>query len=75
MPYVESSAVSHVSYDHAKQILFVTFRRNPKIHAYFGVPAAVYREILRAPSIGAYINLRIKLRYQFRELTPVRLPA
>jgi hypothetical protein len=75
MPYVESSAVSHVSYDHAKQILFVTFHRNPKIHAYFGVPAAVYREILRAPSIGAYINLRLKLRYRFRELTPVRLHA
>ena len=38
MPDVESSAVSHVSYDHAKKIRFVTFRRSPKIHAYFGVP-------------------------------------
>jgi len=71
MPYVESSAVSHVSYDDAKKIRFVTFRRSPKIHAYFGVPPAEYREILRAPSIGAYINLRIKSRCRFRELTPV----
>jgi len=75
MPYVESSEVSHVSYDHAKRILFVTLRRNPKIYAYFGVPRGEYEEILRAPSIGAYINLRIKSRYRFRELTPVRLHA
>jgi hypothetical protein len=75
MPFVDSNAVSHVSYDRAKQILFVTFRRNPKIYAYLGVPPGEYQEILRAPSMGAYISLRIRLRYRFRELTPVRLPA
>jgi hypothetical protein len=75
MPHVESSAVSHVSYDAASRILFVTFRRNPKVYAYIGVPAALYHELLRTPSIGAFVNLRIKPCYPVRELTSVRLRA
>ncbi len=75
MAYVESSAVSQVSYDAARKILYVTFHRNPKIYAYFGVPPGEYDELRRAPSVAAFVNLRIKPRYRVRPLTPVRLPA
>lgn len=74
MAYVRSSAVSRVEYDSARRILYVTFLQDPKVYAYVGVPPAEYEGLMRAPSVGAYLSLRIKPRYRFHALTSVRLP-
>lgn len=34
--------------------------RNGSVYRYFEVPAEVYRELLAASSIGAFVNTRIK---------------
>jgi hypothetical protein len=62
---VESSTLATVAYDEARELLQLGFC-NRAVYQYFGVPAAVYRALLGAPSKGRYFNLAIRGRFPFR---------
>ena len=59
MPYVNSTAISHIEYDPATQQLYITFRGSGT-YTYYGVPQHVYEAFLRAPSKGQFYNDPIK---------------
>jgi hypothetical protein len=65
LPEVSSSAVKRVDYDEESRELFVTFT-DGDVYAYLNVPLAVYGELLDAPSVGAYVNQRVKPYYEMR---------
>ena len=64
---VESRSVNAVGYDPATFELEIEFR-NGRTYRYQQVPAAAYRLLLQAPSIGEFVNKQIKPRFEAREL-------
>lgn len=61
---VESSAVASVGYDARTRTLEVEFAGGG-VYRYLGVPPREHETLLRADSIGAYVNRSIKPRYRF----------
>jgi hypothetical protein len=64
MPHVSSSAVDWVDRDPATGTVEIRYKEGDR-YSYFDVPEQVYRGLLEAPSIGAYVNERIKPFYRF----------
>ncbi|HEY4103448.1 MAG TPA: KTSC domain-containing protein [Polyangiaceae bacterium] len=62
---VNSSSVVSVGYDEAAFELEIEFRSG-RVYRYLQVPIAAYRLLLRAPSIGEYVNTVIKPRFEAR---------
>ncbi|HWZ89115.1 MAG TPA: KTSC domain-containing protein [Polyangiaceae bacterium] len=62
---VNSSSVVSVGYDSATYELELEFH-NGRVYRYLQVPAAAYRLLLQAPSIGEYVNTVIKPRFEAR---------
>ena len=60
---VESRSVNAVGYDPATFELEIEFR-NGRTYRYQQVPAAAYRLLLQAPSIGEFVNKQIKPRFE-----------
>jgi hypothetical protein len=60
---VKSASLTSVGYDARRRRLEVEFSRD-SIYRYFDVPAAVYRGLLAAPSLGAHLNRHIKPVYR-----------
>jgi hypothetical protein len=59
---VVSSAVRSVGYeDGTLEIEFVSGR----VYQYFDVPERLYRELMRATSIGTFFNERIRDRFRY----------
>jgi hypothetical protein len=67
MPKVESSAIERIYYSARRRELFVAFTSG-RVYVYFDVPQQEYDDFLAAPSLGQYFNLRIRDRYDYREL-------
>ena len=61
---VESTALTTIGYDEARELLQLEFRGRAIYH-YFGVPAAVHQRLLGAPSKGSYFNQAIRGRFAF----------
>lgn len=66
---VASSSIAEIGYAAGERMLEVLFR-NGGLYRYFQVPPPVHRALLRADSIGRYMNRRIRNRYRYE-----RLPA
>ena len=64
---VVSESVVSVGYDEAVHELEIEFRGG-RVYRYVEVPTAAYRLLLRAPSIGKYVNAVIKPRFATREV-------
>ncbi|HEY6916269.1 MAG TPA: KTSC domain-containing protein [Allosphingosinicella sp.] len=64
MPRVHSSAVDRVEYRAGERVLDIWYRDNGR-YSYFGVPEALYRALLAAPSVGQFVNARIKDHFPF----------
>jgi hypothetical protein len=62
---VHSSSVVSVGYDEQTFELEIEFH-NGRVYRYERVPIAAYRLLLRAPSIGEYVNTVIKPRFEAR---------
>lgn len=60
---VESSAVASVGYDPRTRTLEIEYVGGG-VYRYLGVPLRAYELLLRADSIGAYVNRRIKPHYR-----------
>ena len=67
MPKVDSSMMTEVTYDKAARELVITFTSG-KTYVYFGVPAAVYRDLLKAASKGSYFLDTIKDVYSYVQM-------
>lgn len=78
---VESSAIRGLAYDRATRWLFIAYRsKNRGLYAYRGVTPQEWRVLRRTPSIGRYVNARIKPHHDFlrlddAELTPPGIRA
>lgn len=66
MPRVNSSAISHVDYNDAKQEMYITFIKSHKTYTYFGVPRDIYEAFLAASSKGRFFDHHIKDQYSAR---------
>ena len=64
MPEIASTAISHIHYDRAHHELVVTFRETGT-YRYFGVPEAVYDDLLESPSAGGFFNSMIFGHYRY----------
>jgi hypothetical protein len=65
---VDSNYLRSVGYDSSSQILEIEFRRGD-VYQYIDVPAAIYKDLMNAPSHGKYFNANIKEVYSFRKLS------
>lgn len=65
MPKVSSSAVEEVDYAPSARVLDIKYKGGER-YSYLKVPRREYEALLAAPSIGAFVNQRIKPNYAFR---------
>jgi len=61
---VDSTTLRTVGYDAERQLLQIEFQSR-SIYQYFDVPAAVYEELMQAPSKGAYFNRAIRQTFDY----------
>lgn len=66
---VESTAITSVGYDARTRTLEVEFAGGG-IYRYLGVPPREHETLLRADSLGAYVNHSIKPRYRCIRIAP-----
>lgn len=71
---VESTILSTVAYDDARDLLQLEFRSGA-IYRYFDVPAAVHTDLLRAPSKGSYFNRVIRGRFSYARAGEAQIGA
>ena len=71
MPLVDSSAVERVDYTPASRTLDIWYSGGG-LYRYLDVPQELYDNLLVAPSIGAFVNQRIKPHFACVEVTPRR---
>jgi hypothetical protein len=60
---VESSAIASIGYDARTRTLEIEYAGGG-VYRYLGVPPREHETLLRADSLGAYVNRRIKPRYR-----------
>lgn len=66
MPYLSSTAIEWVDYDHTSLTMQIRFRSGRHSYSYYGVPQAIYEGLLAAPSAGTFYDQHIKDRYSWR---------
>jgi hypothetical protein len=64
---VESASVRSVGYSTSTQTLEIEFV-NGSVYQYFEVPQPTYAGLMAAPSIGNFVNTKIKPYYEFAEV-------
>ncbi len=64
---VNSSNVAEIGYDSTTMTLEVAFR-NGTVYQYFDVPETVYQELMRAGSVGQFLNQNIKNNYRYAKV-------
>lgn len=64
---VSSSSVAAVGYDEHSGDLFVEYIKSGT-YIYAGVPMPVFEDLMRAPSIGIFVNQVIKPTYTWTQL-------
>lgn len=70
-----STNVYSTTYDMVTEDLTVVFKSNLKIeYTYKKVPASVYQELIKAPSVGAYIGNYIKGKYEVQKIDKTKKP-
>ena len=64
---VESACIASITFSIEENVLQLEFR-NGLTYEYFGVPAALYRDLLSAQSKGAFVTRFIRSHFSFRRL-------
>jgi len=64
---VHSSSIHHVGYDRDTQRLFLDYEGG-RLYEYFDVPDDVYVRLMKATSIGRFVNYAIKRHYHYKEI-------
>lgn len=66
---VDSSAIRAMAYDRPSRWLFIAYRSKRRgLYAYRDVTPQEWHTLRHAPSIGHYVNARIKSRHDFVRL-------
>jgi hypothetical protein len=65
--HVESSSLASVGFSEEHNVLEVEFN-NRRLYEYFGVPRALYEQLLAAQSKGAFMNRFIRHRFPERQV-------
>ena len=65
--FVESACITSIAFSAQDNVLQLEFR-NGLAYEYFGVPAALYGELLSAQSKGAFLTRFIRGHFPFRRL-------
>lgn len=64
-----SSNIYSTQYDEVNEKLIVVFKSNLKIeYEYDKVPASVYQELIKSPSVGTFISSNIKGKYEVKKI-------
>ena len=71
---VESSILATIGYDRTRELLQLELNSRA-LYQYFGVPATVHEELLRAPSKGSYFNQTIRGKFPYRRISHGRTEA
>jgi len=71
MPKVDSSMIREVEYEKSARELVITFMSG-KTYVYCDVPAAVYRDLLKAASKGSFFLDNIKDTYPSAQVRGLR---
>jgi lysyl-tRNA synthetase class 2 len=61
---VDSTTLRRVGYDAERQLLQIEFQ-DRSLYQYSDVPAALYEELMLAPSKGAYFNRSIRPKFDY----------
>ena len=61
---VSSTNISEIGYDSDRRTLEVAFKSGT-VYQYFDVPERIYEDLIRASSIGQYLNTNIKGQYRY----------
>jgi KTSC domain/DnaJ domain len=62
--FVKSSMIVSAGYDVGRRLLYLKFQSG-SIYRYFSVLQAVFDELLRAESVGRYVNAKILHRFKY----------
>jgi hypothetical protein len=70
----DSTSIAAASYDRRRGVLQVTFKPGRAAHRgstydYLDVPPATVDELLRAESLGKFVNWRIKPHYEYKKVS------
>ena len=65
---VISSNVAAIGYDAESSVLLVRFHDGVRVYSYRGVPVAVYRAFLGAPSKGRFLAWYVKGHYPYQRV-------
>ena len=71
---VDSSAVVSVGYDAPARVLEVEYAGGA-VYRYLDVPSRVHEQLLRAESVGGYVNRRVKPYHRAVAVAPRRRHA
>lgn len=63
--FVESTSLETVMFSAHHNVLELEFR-NGLVYEYFGVPLALYQQLIAAPSKGALVNRFVRGRFPHR---------
>ena len=66
---VESACIASITFSIEENVLQLEFR-NGLAYEYFGVPTALYTDLLSAESKGAFVTRFIRGHFPFRRLGP-----
>lgn len=64
---VDSAIFSEIGYDSVFETLEILFRSGER-YRYFGVPEAIYKELMRAESHGQFFNSFIRDKYHMEQV-------
>lgn len=64
---VKSSTIKTIGYDEKSRTLSVEFH-NGGIYEYYNMMSEVYKEFIKAPSIGKYLWKNIRSKYAFKKV-------
>ena len=67
MERVKSTSVESVDYNELLETLDVKFRKGSP-YRYYGVPEETWKELLAAPSVGQFVNFRIKPYFPYKKI-------
>lgn len=65
---VNSSSIRSIGYDNENKTLEIEFI-DGEVYQYLGVSDAIYQGLIAAPSLGRYLNMKIKNVYSFKRVT------
>lgn len=75
MQEVDSQMLSEMGYLRSAKTLFVKFRNNGAVYAYFGVPSEHWQRLRAVASVGRYMQRHVFKQYPAARISAGESPA